>query len=399
MSKSAAKKWFGIIHLWIGLLTGIIVFLVSITGCIYVFRDEIFHAVHRNLETNTTANTGTPLPCTTLKKIAQKQLGEAYPIEDINVFTDKQRNWEFKTHKHNEEAVSYFDWIVYDWIVYVNPYTGEVAGVLDHKHEFFELVKMFHWSLLMHTDYGQPIVGVSVLLFVLSLITGLILWWPKNTKLFKERIKVKWNAKWRRVNYDLHRTLGFYTIPVALIISITGLVWAFKWMTNAVYIIASLSVTPPAEVNIRSICDTPTFSAQETILNRTVTDALEKNKQAYSLNFWWGEPGDTTAALEAYIRPDGMVYYNSTLEKYDKYSGKLLYTRTFNDLNPGEKMIYMNYDIHVGAALGTGGKIIAFCASLVCASFPVTGFMIWWGRRKKKQIKTSVTKQELELTY
>jgi uncharacterized iron-regulated membrane protein len=43
----------------------------------------------------------------------------------------------------------------------------------------------------------------------------------------------------------------------------------------------------------------------------------------------------------------------------------------------------MNYDIHVGAIGGLTGKIIAFIASLVCASLPVTGFLIWWGKRRK----------------
>jgi uncharacterized iron-regulated membrane protein len=43
----------------------------------------------------------------------------------------------------------------------------------------------------------------------------------------------------------------------------------------------------------------------------------------------------------------------------------------------------MNYDIHVGAILGFPGKVLAFLASLIAASLPVTGFMIWWGRRKK----------------
>jgi uncharacterized iron-regulated membrane protein len=47
------------------------------------------------------------------------------------------------------------------------------------------------------------------------------------------------------------------------------------------------------------------------------------------------------------------------------------------------KLNDMNYDIHVGQILGLPGKIIAFVASLICASLPVTGFIIWWGKHKK----------------
>jgi uncharacterized iron-regulated membrane protein len=57
------------------------------------------------------------------------------------------------------------------------------------------------------------------------------------------------------------------------------------------------------------------------------------------------------------------------------------------------KMNEMNYDIHVGQILGLPGKIIAFLVSLICASLPITGFIVWLGKRKKsksKKVKTVV---------
>jgi len=53
------------------------------------------------------------------------------------------------------------------------------------------------------------------------------------------------------------------------------------------------------------------------------------------------------------------------------------------DANAADKLLRMNYDIHTGAIIGLPGKVLAFCASLLCASLPITGFYIWWGRRKK----------------
>jgi uncharacterized iron-regulated membrane protein len=49
----------------------------------------------------------------------------------------------------------------------------------------------------------------------------------------------------------------------------------------------------------------------------------------------------------------------------------------------------MNYDIHTGAIIGLPGKILAFFASLIVASLPITGFYIWWGRKQKQKIKNS----------
>jgi uncharacterized iron-regulated membrane protein len=56
----------------------------------------------------------------------------------------------------------------------------------------------------------------------------------------------------------------------------------------------------------------------------------------------------------------------------------------------------MNYDIHVGAILGLPGKIIAFLASLIPASLPVTGFLIWWGKKKKGKKESGEAKTSIK---
>jgi uncharacterized iron-regulated membrane protein len=84
---------------------------------------------------------------------------------------------------------------------------------------------------------------------------------------------------------------------------------------------------------------------------------------------------------------------------FDQYSLKELPVdhiwNRFNEASFGDKLMRMNYDIHVGAILGLPGKFFAFFVSLVVASLPVTGFLIWYGRKKKnkhkKQRKEMVT--------
>lgn len=57
----------------------------------------------------------------------------------------------------------------------------------------------------------------------------------------------------------------------------------------------------------------------------------------------------------------------------------------------------MNYDIHVGAIAGLSGRVAMFFAALVVACLPVTGCIIWWGKRKKKQCKPSKKPENTEL--
>ena len=83
------------------------------------------------------------------------------------------------------------------------------------------------------------------------------------------------------------------------------------------------------------------------------------------------------------------TYYNSDFYHYDQFTGKELpatgsYAGKFSEAPFADKLVRMNYDIHVGAVLGLPGKFLAFFASLIAASLPVTGFLIWKGRKKRK---------------
>ena len=89
-----------------------------------------------------------------------------------------------------------------------------------------------------------------------------------------------------------------------------------------------------------------------------------------------------TININAY--PTSMHFGNSDQFYFDRYSGKLLKYLPDTKKSRGMKLNDLNYDIHVGQILGLTGKIIAFVASLISASLPVTGFIIWLGKRKKK---------------
>ncbi|MDN5296752.1 MAG: hypothetical protein PWQ71_858, partial [Bacteroidota bacterium] len=62
----------------------------------------------------------------------------------------------------------------------------------------------------------------------------------------------------------------------------------------------------------------------------------------------------------------------------------------FADADTADKLMRMNYEIHTGAILGLPGKIIAFFASIFIAGLPITGFVIWWRKRGKKEKRNPV---------
>ncbi|HEY0177718.1 MAG TPA: PepSY-associated TM helix domain-containing protein [Pedobacter sp.] len=379
------RKITGQIHLWLGLISGLVVLIVSITGCLFVFQKEILDYVHADKFFVQPPLKTTPLPFSVLLKNARQALGKDHPVNYSITFKDPGKAWEFMTYKAgNAKSLFYFDTVAYYESVFINPYTGSVTGHFDYKYNFFNIVKLIHWSLLLNDTYGQPVVGYSTLIFVILLITGMILWWPRKWSKtnIKKSFKIKWDAGFKRVNYDLHNVPGFYVMLISLIVALTGLVFALKWFQTVVYVVASGSVTPPQikyeksipSVAVSSPVDKAFFTAKKLFpAADRITVSPAGTKEA--VIFISGIKGEET-------------FYHADVLQFDQYTGKLLNRRNYQEQNTGEKLAAMNYDIHVGAILGLPGKIIAFIASLVCASLPVTGFIIWLNRKKKKKKKT-----------
>jgi len=108
---SILKKWVSKLHLWFGLIIGGIIFIVSITGALFVFKDEIEnfsrHDVIYHQEQN--IENKTQLPIREMEKLVAAQTNEKYPIHWVNIPIDKKMSYMFYWYEHNENAWNYFD--------------------------------------------------------------------------------------------------------------------------------------------------------------------------------------------------------------------------------------------------------------------------------------------------
>lgn len=358
--KKAARQ----IHLWLGLATGIIVFIISITGCIYVFEEEIRNAINGQesyVPMQQKPFTGLEKIITNFKKEVPK--GKITSIK-INL---KEPNAcvELSTKSKN-----YF----------FNPYDGTLIN--QEKQDWLVTVRKLHTSLLLG-ETGSFIQRWSVVIFVLMLITGIIIWFPKQIKNLKQALKIKWSGTAKRINYDLHNVLGFYASFILLVIALTGLFFAFKEVKNVAAFFTGSELTDGKKVNEKPL------EIKESIAVRY--DRIYKTAlQQY--------PGANTATLS--IKKTGdlrlrLVYpYNWSRKQntffYDPKTGQMLRYKLYKDFNGADIIEAANYDLHTGKLFGYFGKILAFLASLISASLPVTGFIIWLQKQKKKSKKVKV---------
>lgn len=369
------KKIFGKLHLWLGLSSGLVVFIVAITGCLYAFQEEI-------------------QDLTQPYRFVEKQHEEFLPPSIIREITDvvlPDKHIHGVLYKGEDRAAiaiyySYDDGY-YD-LVYVNPYSGQVLQVEDMYKNIFQIILDGHFYLWLPHQIGQPLVSSFTVIFIIMLISGIVLWWPRNKNGTRQRFTIKWDGRWRRRNYDLHNVLGFYASALALLLALTGLVWGFEWFRDAVYATAggqkSLTYTEPL----------------------SDTRALTSRSVAESVDLLWNQlrhTYPTSGSIEAHfpetdrspihiaINPDADTYWKINYLYFDQYtleevSVDHIWDR-FDNASAADKLMRMNYDVHTGAIFGLAGKALMFLASLIVASLPVTGFCIWWGRKNKKKRK------------
>ena len=381
MKNLSVKKISSVLHLWLGLSSGLVVFLICITGCIYVFEDELQNFFHKERRYVDVPDNAKKMPLSELIKIAQNTLGREHPVQQIEIPTAGDRSYIIRSEQiRNEKAYTYFGEIVYNRKIYINPYSGEVIKNENTKYEFFSIVLRLHRNLLLRRSIGSIIIGVSVIIFVIMLISGIILWWPKNKAALKQRIAFKWKktTKWKRKNYDFHNVLGFYSSLILLVIALTGLVWSFDWFENSVKWVANGG---HKSKKVKAVYSDSTNINTAYPIDNLFKDALQKKQDAEMLSI--NLPKNKGAAVNVLLYPDEHLSYNRIQLQYDQYSGKLITIGRFGKKDAGEKLRALNYDIHVGSILSLPGKILAFLASLIAASLTITGFYIWYGKRKK----------------
>lgn len=366
----------GKVHLWLGFASGLIVFILGITGCLYVFADEMKTYFYKN---HFFVEAGHRKPVALVQSLAnaQRAIGENRPISRIEISENPDRTYIFRSTKTDPQGFSHWNYYTYFKKVYINPYTGAIVKVEDTKGEFFHLVYSLHTNLLLGRKVGRPLIGYAVLVFVISLISGIVLWWPKKWRphLLRSRLGIAWSSSSKRINYDLHSTLGFYASFWLLMAALTGLFWSFNWFESSVKFLVNGGPV------IEQKDPKPVVSIKEVAINAIFRQlqADSPGAMGYVINLPSGHK--TNVETSAYMHKHARF---KRIQRKFSADGKIISSKTFADLSGAEKIGLLNYDLHVGSALGMTGKILAFAASLICATLPVTGFLIWYNRKYKK---------------
>lgn len=360
-------------HLIVGFISGLVLFIVAITGAMYSFKTEIeaLTQSYRKVDLEPKAM----IPPSEALEIGQQTLPD---IEIHGVI--------YRKADDALEVVYYQEEPLYYGAAYLNPYSGELLKTKDFYKSFFGFALRGHIALWLPLHIGQPIVAIATLFFLLMFVSGLILWWPKksgSTKSFAFTREAKPSV--RRLEW--HKVIGFYVVWLALILVLTGMTWVFKGFDRAVY--------KAMGGKLETHFSMPASDTTNTIRMDSVAkpiDLLWANlKQQYpempfiEIHAVY----DSVSTFLVELNSDPSKYWKTDYLYFDQHTLEPVESNTIygrlEQAGIPEKIKRMYYDMHTGAIWGLPGKIIMFLASLFIASLPLTGFLLWWSRRREQK--------------
>lgn len=369
--KPKNKSWFkwliGEAHLWLGLASGIIVFVICLTGSVLAFQKYIENGINRSLVY--VAPQKQRLPIDTL--IANFNKAYDATINRLTIPDAVNKSvLIMATDKKTEERV----------YVYADPYTSELLGERDKASaEFFTKTVQLHRWLLVRNP-GRTIVGIATLIFVIMTITGFILWLPPKLKALKTGLTISWRAPWKALNYQLHNVLGFYALLLLFVMAFSGLYISQEWLRNGVNNL--IGEVPKTEAPKKQQAKPTRLAAvggqnaqhfYQSMLNKSY-EALPYHSE---VNFSFPREEGGTISIGKYNYDNAFGARLSESAHFESITGELVEVERFKDRDAVSQFRYVNRFLHTGEILGLPLMILYFLACLVGTSLPITGTIIW----------------------
>lgn len=215
-------------HKWSGLITGLFILLLTLTGSILVFHEELESLTYTNEWT--VQNKQAVNIDKALITVFQK-----FPDWDIRLqrfSSDPAHSLIFQLRQPNARL-----------IVFVHPSQGQILKIVDQKDSVVFWILKLHYSL--HAGIiGECIVFLIGLLFILSLITGLIVYRKALVRTFTFKTKFL-NKSRRSLASSLHRYIGVWALIFNLLMAITGTVISYEIVKSG---LNGLKTPPVAEL-------------------------------------------------------------------------------------------------------------------------------------------------------
>ncbi len=386
------KLWLQV-HLYLGLAAGAILAVIGFTGSILVFFEELQEILNADqiVISAPPESQRNILPLDEI--IASAEMAKPKGSQFYSIYYPRKPEFAYKLQyrvrapEQDNNGSGYY--------IFVNPYTAKVTGVqfwyfADGERywgiPFVSFIMQLHYCLLLG-DTGELVVGVLAALAIISVLSGLILWWPLTGK-FRTALNFKRGASAVRFNFDLHKTVGFYLTIVLLPVLFSGVYFNLPDRVNVV--LKQLSPitrnNPWSGLGAADFKSTPQ-PGQKPAPYAAIETAVQSRYPSGRLWLLYAPKDDTGVYSVQKRDADELSLFIGYRDfVIDQYSGKILATYQSGTGNNGDVFLDWQWPLHSGQAFGWTGRILVFLGGLACPLLFVTGVIRWLQKRNAKRL-------------
>ena len=340
-------------HLVLGLIAGAFMVVLGVTGSILAFEPELDRLLH---------------PDVSYVKPGQRVLSL---VEIGDAISRKYGDEPIVAILPSTSPGFPTEVLMSRGIVSVNQYTGEVLGVRARGQNFFGLVRALHVRLATG-DIGRNILRWSAVGMLFSLVSGLYLWWPVK----RVRVRRPWLN--RRFWFDLHNSLGIFSLLPWLVLAVTGIVIGFE--DQAASLVDKLTGSSAAHTSQAVSRSEGEPGLKEITADQAVAIACARLPGTVAYRVQMPRYGGMYVVALTYA--DNRIAGERNSFAVDPRSGKIISADLSTDLTATERFMVVNEAVHTGNLLGMPSKLIVALAGILLPVQAVSGLVMWLRRRK-----------------
>lgn len=393
----AVWRW----HFYAGLIVAPFLLILSVTGAIYLFNDEINDVLHA--EKRIVQPHGETLPLARLTAAAEAGVPGGRATR-IDTWTGPDRSAQVYVRRPDGEERR----------VFVDPGTGRVLGSYVYERTLVGLADRLHGSLMLGT-FGDAIVELAACWGVVLVLTGLYLWTPRGSGGLARALVPRLRAVGRPFWKSLHSVVGFWIAGLLLFLILTGLPWATIWGgllragTEAVGVGYPAShrnhgAAPPSGRTMKQATGEAPWALETSPMPQSDEHAGHHGSHAsapagaaaaigvdraaailtdlgMSHPYRLSLPTGPSGVYSAYVYPDRPQGQRTI--QLDQYSGMVLNDVGFADYGLAAKAVELGVQLHMGNYFGRANQIAMLLACVGTAALSITGPVMWWRRRPR----------------
>ena len=200
------------VHLWSGMAFGLYVFMISVTGSVVVYSNEIYRAATPRPIISTSS--GPRLTDQQLARAARQDY-PGYQIMRIGRAKNPDQAVDVWLTRGSEIKRRLFD----------ARSGADVGNSVPMGIRFISKLLDLHDNLLAGPG-GRRVNGLGALAVLVLGSTGLVIWWP-GIKTWRRSLIVPRGLGWRGLTWHLHSMIGFWSFAFVLIFGLSGIYLTF----------------------------------------------------------------------------------------------------------------------------------------------------------------------------